>query len=149
MMFHMPVTQSLPPAHIEADERAAGAADSGRSPDHGVAEGVFSWPPADPGTETRLSSDSSGVAQHCDEVFGDFAKGGWRIVHRVVSLSPQYGVVWRADFVTSDDPHHLSRMICWRANGSDTSDGYQLMVQPLEMLDKRDDLRPLAPDPSR
>jgi hypothetical protein len=100
-------------------------------------------PPADPGTEPRIDADASGVAARCQATL---AKLGWKIVRSVVSLNPQYGVVWRADVTIPAYPRDLSRIMCWRGPGQTDPDSYAFEDRPLTMFDPAQSVAPLGPE---
>jgi hypothetical protein len=98
-------------------------------------------PPPGPGTETRLSSDQTGVAARCEAMQQAYAKFGWKIVREVVSQNAQYGVVWRADVTLPDYRREPSRVICWRRPGRAD---YSFVDRPLEMFDPAQSVPPLG-----
>jgi hypothetical protein len=95
-------------------------------------------PPPTPGAEPRLTTDTTGVASHCEQMMG---KLGWTIVREVVSQNPQYGVVWRGDVTLPGGGSEPSRMICWRAPGRA---GYSMISRPLTMFDASQSIPPLG-----
>lgn len=90
-----------------------------------------------------MVNDSSGVASNCGQAAAKFAEHGLRVVRSITSRNERYGVVWRADLVSRDDPDDQTRFLCWRAKGSHGQGGYLLLVRPFEMSDKSDDIGPL------
>jgi hypothetical protein len=98
-------------------------------------------PPPTPGTEARLTADSTGVAAHCEAIQRTMALLGWKIVRRVVSQNAQYGVVWRADVTSPGDRSQPSRLICWRRPGRAD---YAIVDRPLEMFDPSASIPPLG-----
>lgn len=105
-------------------------------------DGQLLQPPPEPGTEARLTTDPTGVAAHCDEVRQAFEKRGWKIVRKVVSRNPRYGVVWRADVTAPGYPGDPSRLICWRIPGRAD---YSILDRPLQMFDRSASIPPLGP----
>ncbi len=87
-------------------------------------------PPAEPGTETRLTADPFGVAAHCQTMSTAYDRSGLKVLRTVVSQNPLWGVVWRGDIVSSDHPDYPMRMICWRRRGWNGPGGYQISTQP-------------------
>jgi hypothetical protein len=99
-------------------------------------------PPGDPGSETPISSDPSGVAAYCEQMIVKEAPAmSWTIRRRLVTRSEQWGVVWRADVVPKDYPESPFRQTCWRWKGR--KPGYGISAQPLEMFDPKASLKPL------
>jgi hypothetical protein len=103
-------------------------------------------PPADPGTETRVTDDRSGVPAECRKGQEVFAKSGWKILHSSVSRNPEWGVVWRADTVTREYPDILTRVVCWRMRGHHGPGGLVVSDRPLEMFDPTKSVKPLKPE---
>ncbi len=98
-------------------------------------------PPPDPGSETRIDADSSGVAAKCDQIIGkELSELGWKLQRKIVTRSPKWGVVWRADTVTTA-PDSLFRETCWSRTGR--LSGISTATQPLEMFDPKASLQPL------
>ena len=105
-------------------------------------DGLPLGPPPSPGTEARLSSDTTGVAAHCQAVQQQFAKRGLKAVRQVLSQNAQYGVVWRADLVGPDGDGAAMRLTCWRIPGRAD---YSILARPLQMFDPSESIPPLAP----
>jgi hypothetical protein len=105
-------------------------------------DGQLLEPPSSPGTETRLTTDPTGVAAHCEAAQQTYAKLGWKIVRNVVSQNARYGVVWRADVKMPGDGGEPWRVICWRMPGRAD---YSIVDRPLEMFDPSASVPPLAP----
>jgi len=98
-------------------------------------------PPADPGTEVRLTNDPSGIAAGCEAAFKDMnATIGWKTLRTVVSQSPQWGVVWRTDIAPGDDPASTFRDTCWRRP---RDHGFAFSTRPLTMFDPAASIEPL------
>ena len=97
-------------------------------------------PPPTPGSEARLTSDPTGVADHCAATQQSLALFGWKVVRQVVSRNPQYGVVWRAD-VTMPGGGEPSRVICWKRPGRAD---YSVIDRPLTMFDPSASIPPLG-----
>jgi hypothetical protein len=103
-------------------------------------------PPADPGTEVRVAIAASDVARQCDAAQrGMFAHVGWTIKTVVVSQSPKWGVVWRADVTTKQYPATLSRETCWSVSGPDGKPALRTSWRPLEMFNPAETVGPLKP----
>jgi hypothetical protein len=56
------------------------------------------------------------------------------VVRVVITRSPRYGEVWRADSATHDHPPILFRHVCSKAGS---------LVRPLEMFDPKQSISPL------
>lgn len=97
-------------------------------------------PPADPGTEPRVSNDP--LIAECDRTVGAMAsQPGWKLVRRIATRNPQWGVVWRADIASGADPATLMRESCWR--GPTGKKGLRFSSMPLKSFDPSSDLEPL------
>jgi hypothetical protein len=99
-------------------------------------------PPPTPGTETRLTTDATGVVAHCEATQQVMAKHGMKVIRKVVSQNPQYGVIWRADVTTPGDSSQPFRMTCWRIPGRAD---YSFLLRPLQMFDPSESIPPLVP----
>ena len=115
---------------------SAGRSDGVLGPD-----GQLLGPPPTPGAETRLTTDPTGVADHCAATQQTMAKLGWKIVRQVVSRNAQYGVVWRADITMPLNESEPFRVICWRRPGRAD---YSIIERPLELFDASQSIPPLA-----
>lgn len=136
----MPFDVYSPPAVVLLTEvrlQTVAQSDGGSGPD-----APLLGPPPSPGTEPRLTKDSTGVANHCLVVDQELAKRGLKTVRQIISRNPQYGVVWRADLAGpgGDDP--TTRLTCWKAPGGA---GYSVLLHPLQMFDPSQSISPLAP----
>ncbi len=101
-------------------------------------------PPPSPGTETRLSSDPSGLAVECEADERKMASRlGWKFVRSMVTRNAQWGVVWRADIAPEADPATWFRESCWRATGNHGKGGISMSSRPLRMFDASQDIKPL------
>jgi hypothetical protein len=98
-------------------------------------------PPPTPGTEPRLTADTTGVAAYCEAAQQPMAKLGWRIVRQVASQNAQYGVVWRADVTAPGNGGDLFRVICWKRPGRAD---YSMVFRPLTMFDASGSIPPLG-----
>ena len=109
-------------------------------------DGDLLGPPGDPGAELRLAADPSGVAARCAARDGEVSsRGHWKTVTTVISQSPKWGTVWRADVMTGDGADSMFREICWRPPRS-THGEVAVTIQPLQMFDPARSLAPLAPE---
>ena len=98
-------------------------------------------PPADPGTEPRLTDDTPSVVAHCEMAFRDMNKRlSWATLRVVISRNPKWGVVWRADVAPSDDLDSIFRNTCWRRPGHH---GFAFSTRPLDMFDPAASIGPL------
>jgi len=95
-----------------------------------------------PGAEMRLTTDPAGVVAHCDQTEQELAKRGMKVIRKVVSQNPQYGVVWRADIAVAGDSSTPFRMTCWRIPGRPD---YSFFLRPLQMFDPSESIPPLGP----
>ncbi|MDR3510020.1 MAG: hypothetical protein P4L73_00160 [Caulobacteraceae bacterium] len=115
-------------------------------------DGDLLAPPGDPGAETRLAADPSGVAAQCAAgAHGLANRGHWKTVTTVISQSPKWGTVWRADVMMGDSPDSMFRQVCWRPPQS-AHGAVAVTIQPLQMFDPARSLAPLAseaPPPAR
>jgi hypothetical protein len=71
-----------------------------------------------------------------------FEKRGIKIVRKVISQNPKYGVVWRADVAMPGDDSPQSRLICWKRPGHND---YSIISHPLVMFDRSQSVAPLEP----
>jgi hypothetical protein len=113
-----------------------------RSGDAPAMDNRFPGPPPSPGEEPRLTTDSTGVMAHCDAVQEALEKRGMKVVRKVISQNPEYGVVWRADVAVPGDDSAQSRLICWKRPGHND---YSVIDHPLTMFDPSASVLPLAP----
>jgi hypothetical protein len=122
--------------------RSLGSMGVSQSDDKLGPDGLPVGPPPSPGSEPRLNTDQTGVVAHCDTLVQALEKRGFKVVHKVVSLNSQYGVVWRADMAGPGDVQVLARFTCWKIPGR--SD-YSFLYRPLEMFNPADSIPPLSP----
>jgi hypothetical protein len=130
MPFHVylpPILAFGPPAQIEADAR------------ENPAERLLDPPPPAPGNEVRLTTDQTGVVTHCDMIQQKFEQRGFKVVRKIVSQNPRYGVVWRVDLAVPGAGDASSRLICWKGRA-----GYSIFDQPLQMFDPAESIPPLG-----
>jgi len=107
-------------------------------------KGALLEPPASPQGEVPLVADPTGVAAQCAAQVKRMSEmTGERLATVVVSQSPKWGVVWRADVIPKDYPDYVSREICWRRPG--TKDGLTIEDRPLQMFKAADSVAPLTP----
>lgn len=101
-------------------------------------------PPPAPGAEPRLASDTSGIAAKCEILSRQIvAKLGWRFVRSMVTQSPRWGVVWRADIAPATDPSTWMRESCWRAPHANSNGHVMFSSRPLQMFDESKSIGPL------
>ena len=104
-------------------------------------------PPPNPGTEPRLSRDTSGVAAKCEAQGRKMAsRPGWTFVRSVVTRNAQWGVVWRADIAPQADRATWFRDSCWGVTGIRGDEGISFSSRPLEMFDQSKNIKPLPAD---
>ena len=90
--------------------------------------------------EVRLEPPWDELARNCDETTRKLARlGGDRVLKAVVTRSPRWGTVYRADTEAEpakapDEPAIIFRTICWRKI---------FLVRPLEMGDPAETVPPL------
>ena len=97
-------------------------------------------PPPGPGAEALVSSDSSGVAAHCEEML---KRLNWTIVRKALTHNPQWGVVWRGDIVTKDYPDTPSRVLCYKIPHAHGHADIMFSDRPLQMFDPKQSTAPL------
>lgn len=116
-----------------ARERADGIVDADDQPVQ---------PPPEPGDAPRAGRDPGGIVDRCEAMIRrETAALGWKVSRTLITNDPNWGVVWRADVATPDDPPYVTRETCWMRKGP--SPGLSLSSQPLVMFDPRQSLRPL------
>ncbi len=99
-------------------------------------------PPPSPQGEVPLVADPSGVAaQYAAQVKRMSEMTGERVATIVISQSPKWGVVWRADVIPREYPDNLFREICWRMPG--TKNNLTIEDRPLQMGNATDSVDPL------
>jgi hypothetical protein len=80
--------------------------------------------------EVMISGESDPVAAKCADIVGRVLRDtGETTLRVVVTISPQWGTVWRADSSFPSDntePPMLWRTVCWKGGG---------LMRPLEMFD--------------
>jgi len=97
------------------------------------------WPDPDPRAAPRLSHDPTGVTDQCATWVRQMtASLGWKIERTYVTKEAKWGVVYRADVATQDDPPGRTRYMCWMSTGRHP--GLAVFAHPLKMLDARQSL---------
>ena len=130
-----------PPGRLEVEPAEFKSGDT-RTGDKSRMDDLFSGPPPSPGEEPRLTTDSTGVMAHCDVIQAALEKRGMKFIRKVISLNPEYGVVWRADTAAMGGETPDTRLVCWKQPGHD---GVSFISHPLVMFDPSQSVAPLAP----
>lgn len=96
-------------------------------------------PPAAPGPDERSAGDvQDEVVSRCAQFAQKMREGvGTRLVKVVVTDSPNWGTIWRADSAfpaSAGEPPYLWRSACW--NGG-------VLERPVGMFDPKDSVPPL------
>ena len=138
-----------PPAQSRIAVETRSAADRPNTADLGGlsvdANGQLVAPPSDPGDESRIATDPSGVAAKCEAVQSFFdARLHSHVVRAVISRSERWGVVWRADYAVGAAPSNMWRTICWEAPGEKQ---VSIVLRPLRMFDPSQSVKPLEGGP--
>jgi hypothetical protein len=77
-------------------------------------------PSVDPHGEVISEHDPQFIAE-CEAAIADTRlEMGWRMGNSLLTISQQWGLVWRIDFLTRDqtDTRYVNRIICWKGDGN-------------------------------
>jgi hypothetical protein len=69
-------------------------------------------------SNAEIAIDDFEFSTECDEAIADLRKmGGWKLLSKIVTKSRKWGLLWRADFHTTDtEVDFVNRVICRRGD---------------------------------